>query len=234
MRDFQNKLFSILGDSISTLKGYTVPDYAAYYDTEHKLLSGVFTPAYTWWGQAVKALGGTVLVNNSFLGSTVCKRKGSEFPSFGCSDERTSSLHRGDIYPDVIMVFMGINDWGCGIQPEAKSEADACSPYVFSSAYGMMLSKLRASYPLADIVCFTLPVSLYKNGEPFPYSYGGIHIEEYCSVIRRAAKEHGCLIADLYAASEPYSTVDGFHPDAKGMETLARAVTEEISLLFTA
>ena len=228
MHVYKNKLFSVLGDSISTLEGYTSPDHAAYYDTEHKLLSGVFTPAYTWWGQAVKALGGTLLVNNSFLGSTVCRRRGCEVPSCGCCDERTSSLHTGGVLPDVILVFMGINDWGCGIQPEAKSEADTRDPYVFSTAYGMMLSKLKENHPLADIVCLTLPVSLYKKGEAFPFRYGGIHIEEYCGVIRRVALEHGCRIADLYAFAEPYSTVDGFHPDAKGMETLAQAVIAEL------
>lgn len=228
MHGFENKFFSVLGDSISTLEGYTIPDYAAYYNTEHKLLSGVFTPAYTWWGQVIKSLGGTLLVNNSFLGSTVCKRRGCEIPSFGCSDERTYSLHAGEVYPDVIMVFMGMNDWGCGVQPMAKSESDGHDLAVFSTAYENMLSKLKNNYPLAEIICLTLPVSAYKNGEPFPYLYGGIHIEEYCEAIRLCAEKCGCRTVDLYTYAEPYTAIDGFHPDAEGMETLSRAVIAEI------
>lgn len=233
MYGFENKLFSVLGDSISTLEGYTMPDYAAYYDTEHKLLSGVFTPAYTWWGQTIKSLGGTLLVNNSFLGSTVCRRRGCEIPSYGCSDERTGSLHTADIYPDVIMVFMGMNDWGFGMQPMAKSEADASDLSVFSTAYENMLSKLKSNYPLADIFCLTLPVSNYKNGEPFPYLFGGIHIEEYCKAIRLCSEKQDCHIIDLYTQAEPYTSIDGFHPDAEGMATLSRAVCKSISEFFS-
>ena len=32
--DYKNKLFSVLGDSVSTLEGYSVPESAVYYDTK--------------------------------------------------------------------------------------------------------------------------------------------------------------------------------------------------------
>ena len=69
--DYKEKKFSILGDSISTLQGYSEPDYAAFYDTAHKLKSGVLTPSDTWWGIVIERLDGELLVNNSISGSTV-------------------------------------------------------------------------------------------------------------------------------------------------------------------
>ena len=57
-------LFSILGDSISTLAGYTTPDGAAFYEGDKRHKAGIFTPEDTWWGQVVAAMGGRVLVNH--------------------------------------------------------------------------------------------------------------------------------------------------------------------------
>ena len=59
--NYQNKYFSILGDSISTLEGYSQPREAAFYSGERKLKSGVFTPSDTWWGQVIERLGGQLL-----------------------------------------------------------------------------------------------------------------------------------------------------------------------------
>ena len=64
--------FSILGDSISTFSGYSEPAGAEFYDAEKKVLSRVTSQKDTWWGRTIEALGGTLLVNNSFSGSTVC------------------------------------------------------------------------------------------------------------------------------------------------------------------
>ena len=55
---YKNKLFSILGDSISTLDGYTEPDGAAFYTGMEKFRADVFTPDDTWWGQVIQYLGG--------------------------------------------------------------------------------------------------------------------------------------------------------------------------------
>ena len=46
-KDYRKKFFSVLADSISTLEGYSVPKSAVYYDTAHKVASGVLTPLDT-------------------------------------------------------------------------------------------------------------------------------------------------------------------------------------------
>ncbi len=225
---YSGKLFSILGDSVSTLEGYSQPKDAEYYSGVHKLVSEVYKPEHTWWGKVINSLNGTLLVNNSISGSMVCKHSLSAFPSHSCSDERTSSLSDGDKTPDIIMVYMGTNDWGHGMSPYEKNGENGLT--IFSVAYNTMLKKLKENYPKAEIWCFTLAVSGYKNGKEikFPYEFGGYHIEEYCNVIRNCANENNCRIIDLYKFAEPFDTVDCFHPNASGMEKIANAVLVQV------
>ena len=225
---YKGKCFSILGDSISTLQGYSEPEYAIFYDTARKLESGVLTSLDTWWGQVIKQLEGKLLVNNSFSGSTVCWHPLYEVASYACSTKRTSSLRKEGVSPDVIMIYMGTNDWGCGtrIYYDEKYDCSEDNPALFSVAYRKMLVKLKNNYPEAEIWCFTLPISCCSSmeGFAFPYCYGGRHIDEYCQEIRACAAELGCRLIDLHAHDEPYDTIDGFHPNASGMRTIANAV----------
>ncbi len=232
-KEYKNKLFSILGDSISTFEGSSVPEHAVYYDRAHKLASGVLTSLDTWWGQVIDHLGGELLVNNAFSGSTVCWHPLYEIPSYACSDERTSSLHKDGLKPDVIMVYMGTNDWGCGTRVfwDERYDPTEDNPSLFLPAYRQMLKKLKANYPHAEIWCFTLPVSRCsaKPDFQFPYLYGGRNILEYCEAIRICAEEFHCRMIDLYNRSEPYDTLDGFHPTSGGMRTIANAVIKELA-----
>ena len=89
---YQNKFFSVLGDSISTLEGRNPPEYSVFYDWDHCCMANVFSIGDTWWGQVIEALGGFFLQNNSFSGSRVSKAHDCEIESYGCSDSRTASL----------------------------------------------------------------------------------------------------------------------------------------------
>lgn len=222
MKDYKNKLFSILGDSISTLDGYNPPEHSVYYSGYRKFDTNVFWPEDTWWGQVLDALGGKLLANDSFSGSWVCRPRGCHVPSYGSSDERTSSLGKDGRSPDVVILFMGTNDWGMQMKLYPDSgEEDSLS--VFSVAYRMTIEKIRSNYPAAEIWCFTLPIN--RNDPRInAYTEGRSPIEEYCEVIRSCAEEKGCRLIDLYSVATDYSTVDGFHPDSKGMKTLAKNV----------
>ena len=61
---------SILGDGISTFEGYT-PRLGSFYSPSYVSYSGFDSAEGTWWMQAIKKLGGSVLCNNSFSGSYV-------------------------------------------------------------------------------------------------------------------------------------------------------------------
>lgn len=219
------KLFSILGDSVSTLSLHSEPQDAVFYEGMNKLMADIYAPSDTWWGQVIEALGGELLVNNSFSGSMVCKHKNCIIPSYGCSDERTGSLSKNGILPDVIMVYMGTNDWGHGVKlyPNSEEQNDLS---VFYVAYEEMIKKLKNNYPNAEIWCFTLAVSDIKKskGVDFPYCFGGVHIEKYCEIIREISKKHNCQLIDLYKKAKPFDTFDGFHPNRDGMKILGDTV----------
>ena len=223
---YKGKLFSIMGDSVSTLEGYNGPRNAVFYEGEKKFEANVFMPEDTWWGQVIAALGGELLVNESFSGSTVIKPRTAEVTWCACGDLRTSSLDRAGALPDVIIVAMGINDWGCGARPEPNQYSSQGDLSIFSVAYGTMLEKLQRNYPQAEIWCCTLPTGTLRGVKEFefPCYCHGRHIDAFSDVIRALAPKYGCRLLDIYRIGEPYDTIDGFHPNADGMKTLSAAV----------
>jgi len=225
---YQGKYFSVLGDSISTLAGWNPPDHAVFYNWEHKRPSGVLGPEDTWWGKVIDALGGQLLMNESWSGSLVCKHPRCEIESYGCSDVRTGNLGKDGLAPDVVMVLLGINDWGNGMQVTPRAGEAELS--VFSVAYETMLGKIRRNYPNAEIWCMTFPRSYWSKNENFmvPSCYAGVHIEEYCHAIRRCARKMGCRLVEIDDPEKRYDTIDGFHPTAEGMQTIADAVLRGI------
>lgn len=223
---YAGKYISILGDSISTLAGYNPAGYKVFYEGERCSSSGVHTPQDTWWGQVIAHFGAQLLVNNSWSGSRVIRLPTSRelFPS-GCSDERTGGLHRGAQQPDVILVFLGTNDWGFGANPRlgypTLSQLRGCT--AFDYAYDRMLFRLRHNYPGAEIWCCTL-CSARLPSDPsrvLPRSAAGYSLEEYNRIILHTAATHQCRGIDLDAFHLPYDSIDGVHPTASGMHTLA-------------
>ena len=227
---YQGKYFSIFGDSISTLEGCNPVGYSVFYTGLNCKRARVYTVEDTWWGQVIQQLGGQLLVNNAWSGSRVSQTPGREglFPA-GCSDERTSSLHTGTAAPDVIIVYLGINDYigGCGGRSLTRSLF--CSDmHYFGDAYFAMLEKLTRHYPQAEIWCCTLaPSSIAAYPEfVFPAEYEGRSAERFNDEIRAAACHFGCRLLDLYAAQTPYDSIDGTHPTRAGMATLARIMLD--------
>ena len=102
--------FSILGDSISTFDGCNPDGFAVYYQGERCEQTSVTSSADTWWSQVIERLGGRLLANSSFSGSLV---EGAGFPA-GNSQERIDALAEDGVQPDVVIVLMGINDYGWG------------------------------------------------------------------------------------------------------------------------
>ena len=233
--DYKGKYFSVLGDSISTLEGYSEPKGAEFYNLTRKLITGVVTKRDTWWGQVIERLGGELLANNSFSGSTVCRSKLSEIESYACSDERTSALSKGGIAPDVIMVSIGTNDWGFKNKVffDERCDSERDIEYIFSSAYRLMLEKLKKNYPNTEIWCLTMPRSKCpeeENGFPF-FSKNRFPMDDYCEVIRSSAKEFGCRLIDLYKNGGVYETMDDVHPFAEGMKTISKSVLKELNII---
>ena len=208
MAEYAGKFFSVLGDSVSTLAGYHPPECGVFYDWQVKRRAGIRGPEDTWWGRVLEALGGQLLVNHSWSGSTVCRLPGCEIQSYGCSDGRTGALGAEGRTPDVVMVFMGINDLGYSLDPEA-----------FFADYCRMLQKIRRNYPQTAVWCLTLP----------NLSGLGARAAVYNRAIRAAAEQNGCRRIELFCEDAPCETMDGYHPTAGGMETIGRLVLEGLA-----
>ena len=178
-----------------------------------------------------------MLVNNSWSGSRVTKLPGKDslFPA-GCSDERTGGLHIGTVLPDVIIVYIGTNDWFYGVQAEEKRKGycdgvvNASSEghmqgdeAVFSVAYTRMLDRIKSNYPAAEIFCCTLNEAYVAIESPFVFQHVNkdLHIDCYNDIIRHIAALKCCTLIDLGGARLPYNTFDGVHPAEAGMDTLA-------------
>ena len=220
---------SILGDSISTLEGYNPQGYNLFYTLDDSHGTGVTAAENTWWGAVISYLGASLLVNDSWSGSRITKLplQRELFPS-GCSDERTGGLHRGSEQPDLILVYLGTNDWGFGVPltPKNLYEFETPDEYVFSIACPEMFRKLRDCYPRAEICCIPITRSRISSKPDFVYpeQLFGVSPERFNAEIRRSAEEYGCRFLDLNGYHVPYDSIDGSHPNVSGMRTIAALV----------
>lgn len=213
-------LVSVIGDSISTFEAFNPPGYAVYYDKERQIQNGLRNVYDTWWAKVNQALHAYLCVNNSYSGSRV---SGDVFPS-ACSDSRLLNLSNAYGSPDLILVFIGFNDFGNGIRP-SRSEPEignCCDTSIFMDAYQTMLVKLHTYYPQSLIVCGTLVKTFMRDWEDwlFPETFAGYSFSSYNEVIRRVVRQNGCLLADLASKNIRYETLDGSHPTIQGHQTL--------------
>lgn len=229
------KKFSILGASVSTLEGYNPSGFSIFYEGENCVKSGVKEITDTWWGKVIDFFDGELLVNNSWSGSRVTRfpNKHNTFPA-ACSEERTNGLHiYNNIKPNIIIVHMGTNDWAYGVEVDVDDTSTRNSipeEEIFSIAYDLMIKRVMANYPDSEIWCCNLNITdiSSKAGFSFPPMFGGKHIEEYNNVIEKVASGNKCILIDLYNSHISVDTIDGFHPNRAGMDTLAKMIIHEI------
>ncbi len=225
--------FSILGDSISTYQGYNPVGYYAFFPDNGE----VAEVKDTWWQRVADDLELTLYVNGSSSGATVAgDSTGTENPQCGCNELRTNDLSgpKGAC-PDRVVIFMGTNDMlkaiplgendGTGLVEEGEIKT-------FSDAYTLMLDKVQANYPLAEIYCCTLlPVGDYGTETPYVefVNSGKLTSADYGETIIRIAENRGLPVIDLSDCGVTIEnlhemTTDGVHPTAAGMACIAEAV----------
>ena len=200
---------SVLGDSISTFKGYQPAKYPTFYDAEQPWGHDLSSVCDMWWAQVNRYLRAYICVNNAYSGSTVS----GAYPS-ASSPERTGALHLPEQQPDIILIYMGFNDFARGIPPAE-----------FEQAYGRMLTQLRQNYPRAWVFCGTLMRTFIRGAEQwvFPEKFGGTPLSAYNDAIRAQCAECSCELAELSGTGLYLETLDGTHPATEGHRTLAQA-----------
>ena len=213
-------LIGIYGDSLSTYEGYNPDGYAVYYDRFNQGINGLESVKDTWWSKVIDEMGGELFVNNSYSGSRVT---GEGFPS-ATDATRLSAFITDDGVPDMILVYLGFNDFGyCVRRYRAgwpRNPADC-----FDYSYLDMLRKLKAMFPHVSIACATLmKPHLYEAPTRYTdINYDGVNIGAYNEIIRSAVRKADCFLADLAGTGTSYETVDGVHPNRNGHAAIARA-----------
>ena len=223
------KNFSILGDSISTYKGYsddatntnsTIGSNASHYG---KGTSGnpVTNVNATWWKQAADQTGMNVLVNNSYSGDSISVN----------GITRATQLHddtgnNSGTNPDIVAVYMGIND--------VKNDPNLTATE-FAEDYTEMITNIKTTYPDADIFVFTLLPYTCPSAEVT--EMGAEEIEVFNQEIRNVAASNNCTVVDLFNDSgitednymSDYIWDYGLHPNEAGMDAITNTFINALS-----
>ena len=234
--NYQGKVISILGDSISTFAGY-IP-IADGFNLEHiarypqdNLLTDVNE---TWWMQLISQLDAKLGINDSWRSTEVFNYITEEVNSSydgtkACMASLTRIQNLGSNgTPDVILFYGGTNDI-TGRRPlvtfdpqTAPAEVDLTSVTwdTVTDAYVAAIMRLQYYYPNTQIVAM-LPTFTSTNTDSI--------IEEYNSVFAAICEHYGVSYIDLrYCGISTADLPDGTHPNAKGMDDITEMVLEEL------
>lgn len=232
----KGKKLGIVGDSISTYEGWVPDGYDVYYS------NGEILPSVenTYWKIAINELG-MVVGNCSWSGSFVSGDSTSTSnANIGTSTKRINDLSADGINPDIVLVYMGTNDFLFG---KDKGEFNMSSDYVdgnistFMNAYALLLTKIRKAYPNCKILCGTMPLQfasspdLYVNNNWTSIRTKGESISEWNDAIKEIAKAFGCGVVDFASCainSHSSTLEDRCHPNIKGHKLMAERLIKDL------
>lgn len=202
---YNGKTISILGDSISTFAGYIPEGNVTYYPS-----GTVLSVADTWWYKLYTALGMTLNINNSWSGSRVTTTAGAE--SAGCGD-RCEALGTN---PDVIIVWMGINDFNgeVALGTYDGTTAVPTTTTTFREAYSIMLNKILTKYQTSEVWVCTLPQCERNSETGFPEINGnGVALLEFNRAILELAEAFGVKVLNHNKSGLTYQNMPVYNPD---------------------
>lgn len=217
-----HKTISFYGDSITSYENYIPSDGLFYYPIYS---STVKNPDLTWWKLAMEQTGTTYFSNISYAGSTV---RGSS-STCGESTNRLQKIAKNGVAPDIIIVYLGINDCASGF-----------SVLDFKTSYQNMLTKMKAMYPNSDIFICNLPYETWTDGSnPDGKNYPGLR-ESYNEAIEELSLENEAPCIDLAkvitketeSLNQKTYLGDNIHPNALGMAVIATKVVEELKKYY--
>ena len=232
----KGKKLGIIGDSISTYEGWVPDGYAVYYENGGPLPS----VENTYWKIATNELG-MVVRNCSWSGSFVSGDSTSTSnANIGTSTKRINDLSADGTYPDIVLVYMGTNDFLFG---KDKGEFNMSSDYVdgnistFMNAYALLLTKIRKAYPNCKILCGTMPLQfasspdLYINNNWTSVRTKGESIPEWNDAIKEIANAFGCGVVDFASCAinlHSDTLQDRCHPNIKGHKLMAERLIKDL------
>ncbi len=208
--------FSILGDSISTFKGFIPEENECFYPREGCDVTKV---EHTWWHILMQRTGWKLIANEAYSGSRI-SITGPKPPHSSFLSETRQRRLKGDI----IIVFGGTNDWGQLEGPTTKE--------IFSASYEKLVSLMEHRYTTSTLY-FCTPLQRTDRNLTAMNAQNW-NQQELSAIIKEtvARHEHAHLI-DLF--SYPIEAgdgmlCDGLHPSKKGMEMIATLMQKSMKL----
>lgn len=244
---FAGKNVSILGDSISTYGG--ISNGAAYTTTNSTIQAnavwnygpsrpefGVTDASMTWWQRTIDALGANRLVNNSYSGDKITDRalKGR------CTQLHDDTGDNAGTQPDIIFVYLGTNDFsavGADVGSVAHLSMNDIATKAANSGYGtssvaeafaVMLYRMKAAYPDAEIYCLTVLEKPGVNESALTTFNDGL-----CAA---AALFEDVYVADIFRDSgihddenfDFYVPNNRLHPGGEGMRVISEVLLTSV------
>jgi hypothetical protein len=226
------KCMAIVGDSTSTYSGYIPTGWRSYYPQDT-----ITNSSYTYWSQVAEFFGMTVQ-NCSYSASyatgdstqTEVSESHEQGECAGCSEVRIASLTRDNKTPDIVLVFLGANDYNYGKSLGSWTEHSAIPSEGtignFSSAYALMLHKIKTALPNARIFCCTI----LQRSFNFPEKTSSV--KDFNDVIKRMADIFGCDVIDTYACGISRYNLSTYtqdsHANREGHKLIAHKIITEL------
>ena len=243
---FKDKWISILGDSISTYDGWIPEGNAIYYPKDD-----VNDVSKTWWHILLTKLGAKLCVNESWGGRLMCEAKTSTKAAYNAVNklhrikgntyinlDGTTTTATENINPDVILVFVGINDFNGGV---ALGDITSCKPSYsmntatsFIDSYNAFLCSLVGTY-YKNAQCYLMEPAYISNIGFQEKNTSNNYLSEFQAAVRHEAEIVGlnCIHISKIAVHAGNSTInliqtDKIHPKAIMMEKIANQCYSEM------
>lgn len=197
----------IFGDSYSTFEDYIPKGYAAYYTNIPITSTDVTKVTQTWWHMLLSEAEATLLLNNSWSGSTI-GYTGYDNADCSCTSSfifRLKQLKEAGFFEknqvDTVLIFGGTNDSWCNAPIGSLQYADWQEDDLYSvlPAVCYFFHELKETLPEANLICLI-------NTELNPQVEEGL---------RLASLHYGILPICLHDIHK----IDG-HPTIEGMKNI--------------
>lgn len=219
---YSGKKVSILGDSISTFRGYNPKGNRIRYPDIGNIKCDVLKVNDTWWYQLLKMWDAKLLVNDSSAGTRICniyskdlKENTDKGPSRAlASTTRIKRLAKGKTKPDVILFYGGTNDRLSGIKTGSFNPSKAPASIkksvkkwnTFADAFVAAIVRMENYYPNAQIIVIIHNVGASKK-----------------KVMKDVCNYYNISYVDISNIKGPL-LYDGLHPNKKGMKMIADTI----------
>ena len=187
----------------------------------------------TWWLRTINQIGANLCVNNSYSGGLITDNittyRSSQLhdnTKYSDFENEKNEGQDADIYPDIVAVYMGINDFN------AEGNVEPSTFYAYYKRIVMNILKEYISYsPNLKVFVFTIPPSRLGESKWANVQDENLYqqnLEKFNNKIRQIAEEiKNVELVDLFnyynmsrMEAQAYAN-DSLHPNMAGMKLIS-------------